>query len=235
MKGIDKRPTIIGDMFDGIAPSYDNLNRILSVSIDRYWRKKTIESLQLEEDSIVLDIATGTGDLAICALNETTRCRVVGIDLSTGMLGQAARKSGQHLNNRFFIINGDATKLPFRNETFDRVMVAFGIRNVDNLEQCLEELYRVVKRGGIVAILELSVPSNRYFRRPYLAYFRYILPVIGGIISGSRSAYRYLRDSVMDFLPPDLLCKTLTEKGFTVINCHPFLMGISHLYTVKRS
>ncbi|MBW2673722.1 MAG: bifunctional demethylmenaquinone methyltransferase/2-methoxy-6-polyprenyl-1,4-benzoquinol methylase UbiE [Deltaproteobacteria bacterium] len=221
-------------MFDRIAPSYDILNRILSLSVDRYWRKKTIQSLNIEEDCLVLDIATGTGDLALSALRDTG-CRVVGIDLSTGMLEQAARKAGRYVDtNRYFLISGDAITLPFRDEAFDRAMVAFGIRNVVRLDECLDELYRIIKKGGMIAILELSVPSNRFFRRIYFTYFRYVLPVIGGIISGSTKAYRYLRDSVIDFLPPNVLLKLLEEKGFTVIDSHPFLMGISHLYTLKR-
>ena len=220
-------------MFDRIAPSYDILNRILSISVDRYWRKKTIRSLSIEGDCLVLDIATGTGDLALGALRDT-RCRVVGIDLSTGMLEQAARKAGIYLNNRYFLINGDAITLPFRDEIFDRAMVAFGIRNVAMLDKCLDELYRIIKKGGMIAILELSVPSNRFFKKIYFTYFKYVLPAIGGIISGSTQAYRYLRDSVMDFLPPDVLLKLLEERGFTVIESRPFLMGISHVYTLKR-
>lgn len=231
---VDKRPAIIGDMFDRIAPSYDMLNRVLSISVDRYWRKKTIQALGLDDGSLVLDIATGTGDLALGALRDTD-CRVVGIDLSTGMLEQADRKARRYVDaNRYFLINGDAVTLPFRDETFDRAMVAFGIRNVARLDRCLDEMYRIIKKGGIIAILELSVPSNRFFKKIYLTYFKYVLPVIGGIISGSTQAYRYLRDSVMDFLPPETLLTLLQERGFTVIDSHPFLMGISHLYTLKK-
>ena len=232
---VDKRPAIIGGMFDRIAPSYDILNRVLSISVDRYWRKKTIQSLNLEEDGLVLDIATGTGDLALGALRDT-ECRVVGVDLSTGMLEQATRKARRYVDtNRYFLINGDAVTLPFRDETFDRAMVAFGIRNVVRLDECLDELYRIIKREGLVAILELSVPSNRFFKTTYFAYFKYILPVIGGIISGSTQAYRYLRDSVIDFLPPHVLIRLLEERGFTVLESRPFLMGISHLYTLKKN
>jgi len=231
---VDKRPAIIGDMFDRIAPSYDMLNRILSISVDKYWRKKTVQSLSIDEDCLVLDIATGTGDLALGALRDT-RCRVVGIDLSAGMLERAARKARRYVDtDRYFLINGDAITLPFRDETFDRAMVAFGIRNVARVDRCLDELYRIIKRGGVIAILELSVPSNRFFRKIYFTYFKYVLPVIGGIVSGSTHAYQYLRDSVMDFLPPDVLLKLLEERGFTVIESRPFLMGIAHLYTLKR-
>jgi len=221
-------------MFDRIAPSYDILNRVLSISVDRYWRKKTVHSLNLERDCLVLDIATGTGDLALGALRDTG-CRVVGVDLSTGMLDQADRKARRYVDtNRYFLINGDATALPFRDEIFDRAMVAFGIRNVARLDACLDELFRIIKKGGVMAILELSVPPNRLFKTIYFTYFKYILPVIGGIISGSTQAYRYLRDSVIDFLPPDVLLRLLEERGFTVLESRPFLMGISHLYTLRR-
>lgn len=232
---VDKRPAIIGDMFDRIAPSYDMLNKILSISVDRYWRKKTVQSLGIEGDALVLDIATGTGDLALGALRDT-KSRVVGIDLSAGMLEQAARKARIYVDaNRYFLINGDAVTLPFRDETFDCVMVAFGIRNVSRLDRCFDELFRIIKKGGMIAILELSLPPNRFFRRIYFAYFKYVLPIIGGIISGSTQAYRYLRDSVIDFLPPDVLSPLLEERGFTMIESRSFLMGISHLYTLKRN
>ncbi len=220
-------------MFDRIAPSYDLLNRILSISIDRYWRKKTIQSLHIEDNCLVLDIATGTGDLALGALRDTG-CRVVGIDLSTGMLERAARKAGQYLEKRYFLVKGDAVAQPFGDETFERAMVAFGIRNVLRVDRFLDELYRILKEGGWVAVLELSVPSNPFFKKIYFVYFKYILPVIGSIISGSAYAYRYLRDSVMVFLPPETLVGLMEKSGFTVIDAHTFLGGVAHLYTLKK-
>jgi demethylmenaquinone methyltransferase/2-methoxy-6-polyprenyl-1,4-benzoquinol methylase len=220
-------------MFDRIAPSYDLLNRILSISIDRYWRKKTIQSLHIEDNSLVLDIATGTGDLALGALRDTGS-RVVGIDLSTGMLERAAQKAGQYLEKRYFLVKGDAVAQPFRDETFERAMVAFGIRNVLRVDRFLDELYRVLKEGGVVAVLELSVPSNLFFKKVYFIYFKYILPGIGSILSGSAHAYRYLRDSVMVFLPPERLAGLMEKSGFTVIDTHPFLGGVAHLYTLKK-
>jgi len=230
---VDKRPVIIGGMFDRIAPSYDLLNRILSVSVDRYWRKKTTCSLGVTADCLVLDIATGTGDLALDVLRDTG-CRVVGIDLSTGMLEQAARKAGAYLNDRYFLVRGDALTLPFRDATFDRAMVAFGIRNVIGADRFLDEAARVTKPGGIVTILELSVPSNPFWRKVYFMYFKYALPLIGGMVSRNLEAYRYLRDSVIDFLPPDVLVRLCVERGLTVSESHPFLMGVAHLYTLEK-
>ena len=220
-------------MFDRIAPAYDRLNGILSLSIDRYWRKKAIQALRLEDDSLVLDIATGTGDLALRALRDSG-CRVIGIDLSARMLEQAARKAGSYLNTRYFPISGDALALPFRDDTFDRAMVAFGIRNVIRVDLFLDELARVTKERGIVVILELSVPSNPLRKKIYFLYFKHILPVLGGIISGSTQAYRYLRDSVIDFLPPDALARLCEERGLTVIASKQLLGGIAHLYALKR-
>lgn len=219
-------------MFDRIAPSYDILNRILSASIDRYWRKKTIQSLGIGENCLVLDIATGTGDLALGALHDTT-CRVVGVDLSLGMLRQATRKSGLYLKNRLFLVNGDATTLPFRDGVFDRAMVAFGIRNVSGVDRCLDEMCRVVKPAGRIAILELSVPSSPLFRKAYFAYFKHILPLIGGLISGNTRAYRYLRDSVMDFLPPERLVEMIKQRGCTVA-LRSFFGGVARLYSITR-
>ena len=230
---MDKRPAVIGGMFDRIAPAYDRLNGILSLSIDRYWRKKAIQALRLEDDSLVLDIATGTGDLAFRALRDS-RCRVIGIDLSARMLEQAARKAGSYLNTRYFPISGDALTLPFRDDTFDRAMVAFGIRNVIRVDRFLDELARVTRKGGRIAILELSVPSNRFQKKVYFLYFKYILPVLGGIISGNPQAYRYLRDSVLDFLPPAVLARLSEERGLTVVASDPLLGGIAYLHILRQ-
>ena len=219
-------------MFDRIAPSYDILNRILSVSIDRYWRKKTIQSLHIEQGFLILDIATGTGDLALGALQDTS-CRVVGIDLSRGMLRQASRKSDHYLNDRLFLINGDATSLPFRDGAFDRAMVAFGIRNVSGVDRCLDEMCRVVKPAGMIAILELSVPSSPLFRKAYFVYFKHILPLVGGLISGNTRAYRYLRDSVLDFLSPGKLLEMAEARGCTVA-LRSFFGGVARLYLITR-
>ena len=232
-EGVDKRPAVIGGMFDRIAPAYDRLNGILSLSIDRYWRKKAIQALQLEDDSLVLDIATGTGDLALRALRDSG-CRVIGIDLSVRMLEQAARKAGPYLNTRYFLISGDALTLPFRDASFDRAMVAFGIRNVIRVDRFLDELARVTKKGGMIAILELSVPSNGFQKKIYFLYFKYILPVLGGIISGNTKAYRYLRDSVLDFLPPAVLARLCEERGLTVVLSTPLLGGIAYLHVLRQ-
>ncbi len=229
---VDKRPTIIGGMFDRIAPSYDTLNRILSLSIDRYWRKRTVRSLDIESGDLILDIATGTGDLALAALRAIP-CRVVGIDLSLGMLQQAERKSDAYLHDRYSLVNGDATALPFRDGAFDRAMVAFGIRNVSGIDRCLDEVYRVIKPGGKIVILEFSLPSNPFFKAVYLTYFRHILPVVGGLVSGNAAAYRYLRDSVIDFLSPEELVDTIRTRGFTV-ESSTFFWGVTRLYTLKR-
>lgn len=157
----------------------------------------------------------------------------MGIDLSLGMLRQATRKSGLYLNNRFFMINGDATSLPFRDGVFDRAMIAFGIRNVSGVDRCLDEMCRVVKPAGIIAILELSVPPSPLFRKAYFAYFKHILPLVGGLISGNTRAYRYLHDSVVDFLSPGKLVKMMEEKGCTVA-LRSFFGGVARLYLITR-
>ena len=185
---IDKSPAIISSMFDRIAPTYDLLNAALSLSMDSRWRKTVISSLDIKDGDKVLDIATGTGDMAFRACR-TTGCTVTGMDISPRMLDIAARKN-KEFRGRFHITVGDAVAMPFSNETFDHAMTAFGIRNMPDLPAFLDEALRVLKDGGKLAVLELSVPSRLPWRWIYLTYFKVILPLIGGLVSGDFKAYR---------------------------------------------
>jgi len=229
---IDKSPAIIGSMFDRIASTYDLLNYALSFSMDERWRKVVISSLNIKDGDKVLDIATGTGDMAARA-SRTAGCMVTGMDISRRMLDIAARKN-KRSHGHFLITAGDALAMPFSDETFDHAMTAFGIRNMTNLPTFLDEAFRILKNGGKMAVLELSVPSRLPWRWVYLAYFKTILPLIGGLVSGDFQAYRYLRDSVMGFPPPGELERLMEKRGFEVTQSLPLFLGIAHIYLLEK-
>ncbi|MGA3209426.1 MAG: ubiquinone/menaquinone biosynthesis methyltransferase [Syntrophales bacterium] len=230
---MDKRPSIIGTMFDKIAPTYDLLNMILSSSLDKTWRRAAINLLDIHAGDTVLDIATGTGDLAIAAAH----CggKVVGIDLSRQMLLRALGKAEQQdILARYFVVQGDALSMPFRDETFNSAMVAFGIRNMNNLDAFLAEIHRVLSIRGRFSVLEFSMPESSLFRWIYGAYLTYVVPIIGGLISGDYDAYRYLRDSVTGFPVPEVLEDMMKGQGFRVVRSRSIFGGISHLYLIEK-
>jgi len=230
---MDKRPSIIRRMFDRIAPTYDLLNTILSFSMDKAWRRAAINLLEIRAGDAVLDIATGTGDLAIPAAMGGGN--VIGIDLSRQMLLRALGKAGQQgLRTRYSVVQGDALSMPFRNETFNSAMVAFGIRNMNNLNAFLAEIHRVLSIHGRLSVLEFSLPESSLFRWIYRAYLTYVVPIIGGLISGDYDAYRYLRDSVTGFPIPGALEDIMKAQGFRVVLSRPIFWGISHLYLIKK-
>ena len=229
---IDKSPAIIASMFDRIASTYDLLNFTLSFSMDERWRKTVISSLNIKDGDKVLDIATGTGDMATRAC-KTAGCTVTGLDISRRMLDIAAQKNKNFLRH-FLITEGDALAMPFSNETFDHAMTAFGIRNMSDLPTFLGEVFRALKDGGKMAVLELSVPSYPPWKWVYLAYFKTILPLVGGLVSGDFKAYRYLRDSVMGFPPPGELERLMKESGFEVIQSSPLFFEIAHIYLLEK-
>lgn len=231
---MDKRPGTIQDMFDRIAPTYDLLNHILSLCIDVRWRRKTLSRLEIGGGDLILDIATGTGDLAMLALGENRDCRVVGIDLSGEMLRLAVKKkAGKGYDGRYFPVEGDACNMPLKEGTFDHAMVAFGIRNMSDVEGVFRETGRVLKKSGRLAILELSVPEIRFVRKIYFMYLKKLMPLIGGGISGKICTYNYLRDSVVDFHSPKELANILRMSGFSVVESLPLWFGICHLFVVE--
>jgi demethylmenaquinone methyltransferase / 2-methoxy-6-polyprenyl-1,4-benzoquinol methylase len=231
---MDKRPFIIGRMFDRIAPQYDSLNSILSLSIDRAWRRTAISSLSIKADEAVLDIATGTGDMAILAF-EQHPCRVTGIDLSRQMLVRALIKTREHhYGSSFHALQGDALSMPFWNESFHKAIMAFGIRNVQDIDGLLKEVHRVLKPEGQFCVLEFSMPHFTPFRWIYTAYLSWVLPFVGGMISGDFAAYRYLRDSVKGFPAPGAVEMIMEKQGFRVMQSKELFWGISHLYLVGK-
>jgi demethylmenaquinone methyltransferase/2-methoxy-6-polyprenyl-1,4-benzoquinol methylase len=230
---MDKRPSIIGRMFDRIAPTYDLVNTVLSFSLDKAWRKKTVGALAINDGDMVLDIATGTGKMAAPAARRGGK--VVGIDLSRQMLLQASSKPGTRgFVGRYSAVQGDALLMPFRDNTFSKAMVAFGIRNMDSLEAFLAEIHRVLSPGGRFSVIEFSLPEGPLFRLIYTVYLTYMVPQVGGLISGDYGTYRYLRDSIAGFPVPHVLEDMMKMHGFRIVRSNPVSGGISHLYLLEK-
>jgi demethylmenaquinone methyltransferase / 2-methoxy-6-polyprenyl-1,4-benzoquinol methylase len=231
---LDKNPERIEGLFDDITPTYDRLNHLMSMSIDRMWRAQALDCLELKDGERLLDIATGTGDMAIQALSRAN-CSLVGIDLSRNMLQIAIEKwEKKGPGSTFPAIQGDALSMPFREGTFDKAMVAFGIRNVQDVGAFLTEVNRVMRKGGRFAVLELSVPVCRVTRPLYLTYLTQILPFIGSMQSGDQAAYRYLSDSILSFPVPEELEKIMASKGFKIVRSISQTQGICHLYVLEK-
>jgi|SRR5215471_11524112 len=232
---ISRSPSRISAMFDEIAPRYDLLNHLLSAGIDRHWRKRAIRSLALTGRERLLDICTGTGDLAIEA--RTARpgaARVVGVDFSAVMLGLGREKLRRRsLDSTIALVRGDASSMPVADGSIDAVTIAFGIRNVDNRAAACREILRVLKPGGRLAVLEFAMPTSPLFRHLYLSYFRYILPSIGRWISGHATAYTYLPASV-DAFEPQTFMELLRQCGFVDVHADPMTFGSVFLYTAQR-
>ncbi|MBL7849895.1 MAG: bifunctional demethylmenaquinone methyltransferase/2-methoxy-6-polyprenyl-1,4-benzoquinol methylase UbiE [Cyclobacteriaceae bacterium] len=220
----------VARMFNRISGRYDFLNHFLSLGIDILWRKKAIRLLKDKHPKQILDVATGTGDFAIEAL-ALKPDRVIGVDISEGMLEVGrAKLRDRKLDERIELRTGDSENLPFEDNIFDAVIVAFGVRNFENLEAGLREMFRVLKPGGTVVILEFSKPSKFPMKQLYNAYFTAILPTIGRWISRDDSAYRYLPESVQAFPDGDDFLKVLSGTGFKNPQCDPLTFGISSLY-----
>lgn len=223
-------------MFDRIAKTYDPLNRILSMGIDESWRRKVAKRLPNKEDLEILDLATGTGDLLFAMVKKHPSVkRATGMDLSEGMLDIAREKLDKRkLDEPITFAAGDATKLPVEDASYDVVSNSFGIRNVANLDDALSEMYRVLKPGGRALILEFGLPKNAALRWGYLLYFRNILPMLGGMISGDKDAYRYLNQTVEQFPYGDTFVKRMEEVGFQQVSATPLQFGIAFLYQGEK-
>ena len=222
-------------MFDGIAPRYDFLNRVLSAGIDRAWRRVCVDELAFQVPSRVLDVCTGTADLMVEFLRREPGHRASGIDLSLEMLRRGAAKLDAHgMGRRSSMGAADAEKLPFADCSFDGAMVAFGIRNVADPLAALREMYRVLKPGASRAVvLEFSVPKGA-LGALYRLYFSQILPRIGGLVSGNAGAYRYLPDSVDRFPAPAEFVALMEDAGFSRVKCRPLTRGIAYVYRGER-
>ncbi len=229
----------VREMFDNIAPAYDRLNHILSMQIDKIWRanvvKRVAKRLNGVAEPMILDVATGTADLALAMARRSPHAKVVGVDPSSGMLEVAAEKIARAgLEERVTIKVQAAEELNFKDETFDAVTAAFGVRNFGDLDCGIEQMVRVTKRGGVVIVLEFSTPTNPLFKALYNLYSRNILPWIGSLISRDRKAYEYLPASVEEFATRDEFLALMRSKGLS--NCKAIAQSgaIAQIYIGER-
>jgi demethylmenaquinone methyltransferase / 2-methoxy-6-polyprenyl-1,4-benzoquinol methylase len=229
----DKAPERIAGMFDAIAPRYDLLNHLLSAGIDKRWRKRAIGSLRLTGSETLIDVCTGTADVA---LEATGAARIVGVDFAGAMLTLGLRKVRvTNQAKRIVLVRGDAMRLPAQDRSADAATVAFGIRNVQQPEVACAEMARVLRAGGRLAILEFGVPKIPGVSALYLWYFRHVLPLIGRMISGHNGAYSYLPASVGTFPPPAEFMTLLRQAGFGEVRAVPLTFGIVYLYTAIKA
>lgn len=230
----DAKKAQIETMFDNIAHKYDFLNHLLSLGIDIIWRKRAIKEISAVNPEVILDMATGTGDFAFEALSINPK-RVVALDLSQNMLDIGIEKAknkrnGQHIE----WVKGDSEQIGFADNSFDAITVGFGVRNFQNLEKGLSELARVMKAGGMIAILEPSFPTNHILRFLFNIHFKYITPFVGKIFSRDSSAYSYLPNSVSAFPQGDSFCEILKKTGFNDTKHYPLTFGMCALYTARK-
>ena len=233
---LSKSPARIAAMFDAIAGRYDLLNHLLSAGIDRRWRRRAIASLSLTGRERVLDLCTGTADLAIAARTATPpAARVVGVDFAGAMLRVGQDKlAARGLDGSVTLVRGDATRVPLADRSVGCVTIAFGIRNIEDTEAACAEVHRVLAPGGRFAILEFAVPATPGVRGAYLWYFNQVLPRVGRLVSRHHAAYEYLPASVGAFASPDELVTLLRHTGFQDVTASPLSFGIVFLYAGRR-
>ena len=224
----------VTQMFDTISGNYDGLNRIISFGIDVKWRKKVLQMVKNSNPKTILDIATGTGDLAIL-MTETNAEKIIGLDISVGMLEIGKQKiAARKLSQKIEMSVGDSEKMPFEDNTFDAITVAFGIRNFENLEKGLAEILRVLKPNGTFVILETSNPTKSPYKQGYVFYTKYILPVIGKLFSKDSVAYGYLSESASVFPFGEALNNILKKIGFINVVDMPQTFGVATIYSASK-
>ena len=222
-------------MFSAIAPRYDFLNRLLSAGRDRVWRREAIRATRLPTDGQLLDVCTGTADMALETARQFPTATIAGVDFSGPMIDRGRQKvAGARLASRVVLSVAPAEALPFPDGAFDAATVAFGLRNVPDHCLALAEMHRVLKPGGRAVVLEFTTPPGRLFRRLYLWYFHRVLPVIGGLISGHRSAYAYLPASVGEFPPPKELAAWMEQAGFRDVSYRLLTGGIVAIHVGEK-
>lgn len=223
----------VREMFDNIAPTYDKLNHLMSMNVDKLWRRHALKEIVDGTPQHILDIACGTGDSTISiAKAAAPGSTVTGADISEGMMALVQDKAGKAgVADRIRLEVADGEALPYEDGAFDRVACAFGIRNFEHKEKGLAEFRRVLKEGGKAVILELSVPQNRLVRWVYDLYFLHVLPKVGGAVSGDKAAYRYLPASVHNFPSPREFCCMMEEAGFRDVRCRTFTLGLCRMFT----
>lgn len=235
-ESLNKDREVISSMFNSIAGKYDLLNHLLSLGIDKGWRKRQVRFVKSKKPAKVIDLACGTGDLTIAMYK--AGLKVIGMDISEGMLDVAKSKSNfipanDPLRPEYML--APAESIPFTDKSVDAITIAFGIRNFENRIQSLEEMHRVIKNDGYLAILEFATPRNVLWRGLFNVYFHNILPLIGKIISKDSSAYKYLPESVMSFPQYGTFCEEMVASGFTDVKYKSLTGGVAVLYTARRT
>lgn len=231
----DTKKEQVAQMFDNIAPSYDLLNRVLTMGIDTLWRKKAINLLKARNPKKLLDVATGTADVAL----EIEKClevdQVIGMDISKEMIEYGNKKiAKQGKSNKIQLELGDSENMRYVDDEFDAITVAFGVRNFENLDKGLAEMARVLKPNGQLMVLELSKPKLFPFKQVFNMYFKYVLPLIGRLTSKDPRAYKYLYESVQAFPEGDDFLNRLNNAGFKNSKCIPLTLGISSIYLAEK-
>ena len=224
----------VAQMFDTISENYDGLNKIISLGTDATWKKKILQMVQLLHPTSILDIATGTGDLAIL-FGETTATEIIGLDISQGMLDIGKKKiSDKNLDSKIQMVLGDGEKIPYADNYFDVITVAYGVRNFENLDKGLSEILRVLKPNGTFIILETAVPTKFPFKQGYYVYTNFIMPTIGKLFSKDKAAYKYLSTSAQNFPFGEALNNILRKIGFIDVQDEPQTMGVASIYIASK-
>lgn len=225
----------VRQMFNRIAPRYDYLNHFLSMGIDKLWRKRLRKALQKKNPANILDLATGTGDLALELARIRPQAQITGTDIAENMLHIAMEKTAKkQLQDQIRFQQADAEHLPFAPQSFDAATVAFGVRNFENPLLGLQEIHRILKHQGTLMVLEFGLPKTMIIKQIYLSYFNYILPLWGKIFSGSYQSYRYLPESVKSFPYDQAFATMLQQAGFSDVRVKKLSMGIAYLYEATR-
>ena len=221
----------VQQMFDNIAPTYDKLNHILSLSIDKMWRRRVVRKVRRMKPEKILDLATGTGDLAIKLAQAMPKAKIMGVDLSENMLAVAAEKVRRKgLDDHIALYQGDAENLEVADGVLDVVTVAFGVRNFGNLEKGLSEIMRSLRSGGHIVVLEFSTPRNFLVRKCYQFYSNHIMKPVGGLVSKDRKAYDYLPDSIVEFPDRERFLEIMGRTGFVECRRYSQSLGIAQIY-----
>lgn len=232
---LDKAPHRIEGMFDAIAGRYDFLNRLLSAGLDRTWRTRAVQTLDVASGACVLDVCTGTADLALTLVERHPDARTIAVDFAAEMLRYGREKvRARGLLDRVGLVRGDAVRIPVMDDGVDGAMIAFGIRNVAEPEAALRELHRVLRPRARLAILEFGYPPTPLLKAAYLWYFKTVLPIIGRLVSRHDSAYRYLPASVGTFYEPSAFQEILSDAGFSEVGATPLTFGVVYLYTAVK-
>ena len=225
----------VREMFDNIAPTYDKLNHILSFSIDKLWRRRVVRLVRSMKPERIMDLATGTGDLAINMAKHIPQARIMGVDLSENMLAVAAEKVHRMgLDDHIALYQGDAEQLDVADGLLDVVTVAFGVRNFGNIEKGLSEIWRSLRSGGHIVILEFSTPRNWFVRKAYELYSQHVMKPVGGMVSKDKKAYDYLPDSIVEFSSPKEVLAMMEKVGFKEPCRRSQSFGIAQIYVAQK-